>query len=30
MIDGISYYIPDNEATIDMRNKILYNYLLEE
>ncbi|MFR2716163.1 MAG: LCP family protein [Anaerococcus obesiensis] len=30
MIDGISYYIPDNEATIDLRNKILYNYLLEE
>ena len=30
MIDGISYYIPDNEATIDIRNKILYNYLLEE
>lgn len=30
MIDGISYYVPDNEATIDIRNKILYNYLLEE
>lgn len=30
MIDGISYYIPDSEATIDIRNKILYNYLLEE
>lgn len=30
MIDGVSYYIPDNEGTIDIRNKILYNYLLEE
>lgn len=30
MIDGISYYIPDQEGTIDIRNKILYNYLLNE
>ena len=30
MIDGVSYYIPDNEGTIDIRNKVLYNYLLEE
>lgn len=29
-IDGISYYIPDTEATIDIRNQVLYNYLLEE
>ncbi|MDY3006997.1 LCP family protein [Anaerococcus sp. AGMB00486] len=29
-IDGISYYIPDSEATIDIRNQVLYNYLLEE
>lgn len=30
MIDGISYYIPDSERTIDIRNQVLYNYLLEE
>lgn len=30
MIDGVSFYIADSESTIDIRNQVLYNYLLEE
>lgn len=27
MIDDISYYIPDKDSTIEMRNTLLYNYI---
>lgn len=29
-IDGISYYIPDSQEAINIRNQVLYDYILEE